>query len=151
VNGRSALRDGKVTGEQGGRVLARTAHMPSRPMATGPRVLKIGGRVRSMPAGGNSGDDAQLTIDIRQAPRNPHAQGTLRLKHGADSFEAVEFGVLQSANQWASIAARVRSRPSNEEHSAIVTIEFADPFVDGGPRTVTVAVDGQPRLTGVLQ
>ena len=33
VNGGIALRDGKVTGEQGGRVLTRTAHMPSRPMS----------------------------------------------------------------------------------------------------------------------
>src|SRR6185295_18366554 len=32
VNGKFALRDGKVTGEQGGRVLARSAHMPSRAM-----------------------------------------------------------------------------------------------------------------------
>src|SRR2546425_11104629 len=34
VNGRVALRDGRVTGEQGGRVLMRSPHMPSRPMTT---------------------------------------------------------------------------------------------------------------------
>lgn len=34
VNGRIALRDGQVTGEQSGRVLTRTTHMPSRAMST---------------------------------------------------------------------------------------------------------------------
>ena len=33
VNGRVALRDGHVTGEQGGRVLLRSPHMPSRAMS----------------------------------------------------------------------------------------------------------------------
>jgi len=32
VNGKLALRDGKATGEHAGRALARTNHMPSRPM-----------------------------------------------------------------------------------------------------------------------
>ena len=34
VNGRIALRDGKVTGEQGGHVLSRAENMPSRRMRT---------------------------------------------------------------------------------------------------------------------
>ncbi len=37
VNGRVALHDGVVTGLQGGRVLLRSVHMPSRPMNTAAR------------------------------------------------------------------------------------------------------------------
>jgi hypothetical protein len=32
-----------------------------------------------------------------------------------------------------------------------VIVEFADPFVAGQPRTVTIVVDGQRLATGVLQ
>src|SRR5712692_3288080 len=51
VNGIVELRDGHVTGDRGGQVVSRTAHMPSRPMNTAtPRRLSlkgtIGGRTR---------------------------------------------------------------------------------------------------------
>ena len=146
VNGRVALRNGKVTGDQGGRVLARTIHMPSRPMTAGPRVLKMDGRLRS-----DGGNEVRLSIDARQSPQDHGADGRLRLTNGAEILEATSVGVLQTADKWASVTARVRSRASGDERSVVVIIESADPFVDGRPKTVTIAVDGQPYLSGVLQ
>jgi N-acyl-D-amino-acid deacylase len=153
VNGRPALRAGKVTGEQGGRMLTRTSHMPSRAMTTGVRALRIDGR--SQPG------DVRVRIDIGQRPSEPRAKGTFRLATNAETLEAAELGVLQIADKWASFTARVRAQPSppvsvgglssREERSTIVIVEFADPFVDGRPRTVTIVVDGQPLVTGVLQ
>jgi N-acyl-D-aspartate/D-glutamate deacylase len=137
VNGRVALRNGKVTGERGGRVLTRTRQMPSRPMTTGARKLSATGR--------------GVAIDISQAAGAPRAKGRLRLTDGSDTLEAVELGVLQTADHWASVSARVRSRASGEERSALVIFEFADPFVDGRPRTVTITLDGRPSVSGVLQ
>jgi hypothetical protein len=37
------------------------------------------------------------------------------------------------------------------DHAATLTVEDADPFVDGRPRTVTIDVDGRTGITGVLQ
>jgi N-acyl-D-amino-acid deacylase len=149
VNGRIALRDGKVTREQGGRVLARDAHMPSRPMSTdlAPRI-RLRGEVRLKP-------DApyRLAIDISQNAKVPRAKGSIRITSAASGeiLEATDLGVLQTTKDWASVTAMVRARPSGEAHAAILIVEQADPFVDGRPRTITIDVDGRPRITGVLQ
>jgi N-acyl-D-amino-acid deacylase len=149
VNGGIALRGGKVTGERRGRVLSRTPHMPSRPMASGPRNLSIAGRIP--PATDGSRGEMRLSIDVRQQPSDSRAKGTLRVTDGTATFEATEWGVLQTADKWASFTARVSTPSSREERSAIVIVEFADPFVAGQPRTVTIVVDGQRLATGVLQ
>jgi hypothetical protein len=151
VNGRVALRDGKVTGEQGGRVLARTGHMPSRPMNTSARVLDIDDRALTDLKRTGTTDEVRLKIDVGQSPWEPRPAGTFRLTDGGSTMEAIEFGVLQTADKWVSLSARVRLRPSGEERSAIVIIEQADPFADGRPRTVTITLDGQPHVSGVLQ
>jgi hypothetical protein len=148
VNGRVALRGGKVTGQRGGQVLLRTPHMPSRAMTKGPRVLELDGRIR--PADGSRGA-VGIAIDVGQAPWDARADGTFRLTDGATTLEASAFGMLQTAEKWASFTARVTATPSGEERSAIVLVELADPFVAGQPRTVTIIVDGQTLATGVLQ
>jgi N-acyl-D-amino-acid deacylase len=149
VNGRAALRDGKVTGERRGQVLSRTPHMPSRPMASGPRSLSLAGRIA--PATDGSRGEMRLSVDIRQRPSDPRAKGTFRVTDGTTTLEATELGVLQTADRWASFTAHVSTLPSRDERSAIVIVEFADPFVAGQPRTVTIVVDGQRLATGVLQ
>jgi hypothetical protein len=75
----------------------------------------------------------------------------LRVTDGTATFEATEWGVLQTTDKWASFTARVSTPSSREDRSAIVIVEFADPFVAGQPRTVTIVVDGQRLATGVLQ
>jgi len=141
VNGHAALGDGRVTGEQGGRVLVRTAHMPSRPMATGARRLSIAGRV----------GEARVAMEVSQTLSAVRAKGTFRLTVGDETFEAAELGVLQTADKWASFSARVRARPSGEERSAVVIVEYADPFEPGHPKTVAITVHGATFLTGPLR
>ena len=125
--------------------------MPSRPMTTGPRVVTIDGRVLTDPKPAGTRDEVRLAIDIGQSPRESRPAGTFRLTDGGSTMESIELGVLQTADKWVSLSARVRLRPSGEERSAIVIIELADPFVDGRPRTVTITLDGQPHVSGVLQ
>jgi len=151
INGRFALRDGKVTGERAGRVLSRTTHMPSRPMTTGVRVLTIDGRVQPDPKTVGSRDEVRLAIDVAQAPRDARPAGTFRLTYGSNTLEVTDVGVIQTAEKWASVTASVRAQPSGERRSVIVIVESADPFVDGRPRTATIIVDGLPLATGVLQ
>ena len=146
VNGRVALRDGAVTGEQAGAVLNRSAHMPSRPMSAGARRVSAVGKV----AGGS--DEVRVAIDVSQAANAARAKGTLRLTtaSASDTMEATELSVLQTTEKWAALTARVRLRPSGEERSAIVIVDRGDP-ASPGVTHVTVAVDGRPRVSGVLQ
>jgi N-acyl-D-aspartate/D-glutamate deacylase len=133
VNGRFALRDGKATGEQGGRVLRRTAHMPSRPMTATARQLTVeGGR-------DFKGAAAQKSRDRR-------ASGGFDFSDGDRRFKSVELGVLQTADKWASITARVRDVTGGDERSALLIVEEADPF-DGGQPTVTISIDGAAATT----
>jgi N-acyl-D-amino-acid deacylase len=146
VNGVVALRDGKPTGERAGRVLARTAHMPSRPMnaATAARRLAVRG---TLP------DGARAAIDVGQAAGALRATGTFRLvdAHGAPVIESTDLGVLQTTNQWASFSAIGRMGPGADRRAFTVIVEQADPFVAGHPRTLTVERAGQPPLSGVLK
>ena len=92
----------------------------------------------------------RLAIDVGQAPWEPRPAGTFRLTAGGSTLEAIALGVLQTAEGWVSLTARVRMRPSGEERSAIIIIHRADPFADG-QTTVTITLDGQPYVNGVLQ
>jgi len=160
VNGRIALRDGKVTGEQGGTVLLRDAHMPSRAMTTAARQLRVNGIVRRAALSGppNAGlkgpryDDGRVTLNVSQAANTPRAKGSIRVTaDNGDVFDAVDIGVLQTTKDWASVTAMLRVNSSGDVRAATIIVEHADPFADGHPRTVTVAIDGRPRIIGVLQ
>lgn len=167
VNGRIALRDGRVTGEQGGRVLQRTAHMPSRAMSTTTmRRLSLRGSVRLDPEAlrlatpklaGVSGErrrdaTSELEIAVSQSGTVSRAKGSFRLTDEASGevFESTDLGILQTADRWVSFTARAREARSRTAHSVLVIVENADPFADGR-RTVFVSIDGQPRASGVLQ
>jgi len=148
VNGRFALRDGKVTGEQAGRVLARTPHMPSRPMTT------TVARQISVPAGTRMTTDAgdmRVSLDLTQTSRAARARGDFTLTDASNAVVTpTELGVLQTTDAWASFTARVLTADGRPERSALVIVEQADPFVDGQPATVTVSIDGTSRIVGRL-
>ena len=149
VNGRIALRDGKVSGEQAGRVLARDAHMPSRPMSTTlSRRLSATGEVP-----GPLSDTLRVAIDVFQTATTPRAKGSIRITNVAsgDVIEATTLGVLQTTKAWASLTGIASVRPSGELRAATIIVEHADPFVDGHPRTIVIDIDGRPRIIGVLQ
>src|SRR5262245_54577353 len=129
VNGRFVLRDAKVTGEQGGRVLARTTHMPSRPMTSNvARQVSL--------------QRPDVSMDLTQTSRARRAIGSFQFRDGTTTVRTEEIGVLQTTDKWASFTARVRDA-AGDERSALVIVEEADPFNEGQP-TVTVVVDGGP-------
>jgi len=133
VNGRFALRDGKVTGEQAGRVLARTAHMPSRPMTTTvARQVSLQG--------------PDVRIDLTQTSSARRARGAIHLRDASMAIQAADIGVLQTMDKWASFTARVRQAMTGDERSALVIVEQADPF-DEGRATVTISFDGGLPIT----
>jgi N-acyl-D-aspartate/D-glutamate deacylase len=152
VNGRLALRDGTVTGEQGGRVLLRDRHMPSRPMnGNAARRLSAAGTLRVTPESTDGHGAARVTIRVTQAPNARRATGSFRLVSGDRTIAATEFGVLQSSRGWATFTARGRSAPSGNDVSLCVVVDDEDPFATARGRVVVITVDGATRVSGVLQ
>src|SRR5262249_9050464 len=127
VNGRLALRDGAPTGEQAGRPLARTAHMPTRPMPPP-------GRARGRVARRATIDRAAIGIDVAQDATANHASGTFRLEDPAAnvSVEMKTFGVLQTAGDWASFTGRATVRRSEPERAIVVIVDGNTVVVDAG-------------------
>jgi len=155
VNGRLALRDGKVTGEQAGRVLTRTAHMPRRAMnINATRVVSISGGVSGAvrPKPYTTSGAMRVSLDLTQTSRAPRATGTLTMTDGASNatMKATQFGVLQTTHNWASFTARVRGLDGGADRAALVIVEREDPFVEGKPATLTISIDGASPITARL-
>jgi hypothetical protein len=146
VNGKLALRDGKVTGTGAGRTLTRMPGTPSRTMTSGAR------RVTLRPSSSKA-----LTLDVRQDAGARTAIGTFRFTDGTrsgtdngfgrtdTSIEMVTLGVLQVTDRWASFTGRGRRLPANEDVALAVVVERTNPAKATGA-TVTVFVDGARRV-----
>jgi hypothetical protein len=141
VNGRVALRDGRPTGERGGRALARSAHMPSRQMGGGGRVAFTG------QVGG-----ARVVLDVRQKPGAREAEGTLRISdpHEMLQAKAVRLGVLQTADGWASVTGRVVLRPLGEDRAVTVIVDRQNPLADDHGAAVIVDIERMATLRGTV-
>jgi hypothetical protein len=147
VNGRIALGDGRPTGEQAGRALTRSSHMPSRPMTTGARRLRLDSAAVT-PARAS----IAVSINLTQAPRAAAAAGTFRMTDPSANIavDMKDFGVLQVAGDWASFTGRAKFGRSGEERSLTVIIDRKDPMADGGG---TIVIDAGPdyRIAGALK
>ncbi len=143
VNGQLALADGQVTGTRAGRALYRQTYMPSRPMSSGTatRHWKVAGLARPITDGAVP---LRVSVDVQQANGTAAASGTITFA-GADNREQMRantLGVLQVAQGWWSVSG-VLSRPATgEERAFTLTMEAADPFIEGRPRTITLTLDG---------
>lgn len=151
VNGAVALADRTPTGRQGGEVLVRSRHMPSR--AHGPiRTRRVA--VSMPPVDRNMA--FWVDFEVSQTGSSPRATGRLngltplmksiRPGEPADearvAYSAVEFGALQVAPDWASVTGRVRVGPTNDERNFVVIVEGNDPVARGA--MVVMSIDGFP-------
>jgi hypothetical protein len=132
VNGRIALRDGVVTGEQGGRVLRRAADMPTRLLRldTARRLSTSGTILMDGPAGPAP---ARLTIDVRQEADARSARGTIRLADPATRLllQSTVLGVLQSSAGWATVSGRARIAGEATELPFTLVADAQNPLGDG--------------------
>ena len=146
VNGVVALANGKVTGAQPGRLLMRTAHMPSRPMnaAAAARRLSLKGTINAT---------VRIDIEVSQAAGAPRARGSFRLQDSSSNtvLEGTELGVLQTTPDWASFTGRLRNRKTGADGLVTVVVERADPSVAGRPPTVHFDIDGVISVSGTLR
>lgn len=139
VNGALALRDGKPTGQQGGRALRRSEHMPTRPMSTGP--AKVAAEAEMVSAEAGSEGSLHASFALSQGAGAHQASGRFRVtgKAGKPVLEATELGMLQTATGWASFTAQVRLA-SGAEEAVTVILDKADPMSHGA---AIVTVDGE--------
>jgi N-acyl-D-aspartate/D-glutamate deacylase len=140
VNGRIALRDGKVTGEKGGHVLSRAENMPSRRMRMqGERSLSVKAK--------------NLTIDLTQTAGGApdKFRGTFRLFDTNTNTEIriAEPGLLQADAKWASFTARARVMPDATDRTVRVIVDGGNPM---NPHTaIHVDVDDGRRFESELK
>lgn len=145
VNGRWALRDGKPTGVQGGGIVLRTRHMPSRPM-TDPR-----GR-RTVSGSGTVSDAAgsyALSFAAAQAPGERFARGTIRLrdrKTGA-TWTADRLGTIQTTTGWTSMTAMLRDASGRARPATLTVDRGAASRAPGGGPVLVLSLDGAGELT----
>jgi N-acyl-D-amino-acid deacylase len=140
VNGRIALRDGKATGDQGGRVQSRAENMPSRPMRTQEaRSLSVKAK--------------DFTIDLTQTTGSgapDKFRGTFRLFDAKTNTEIriAEAGLLQADTKWASFTARARVMPEAADRTVLVIVDSGSPMSPGA--TIEVHLDDGRRFEGGL-
>lgn len=129
VNGKFALRDGKATGQQAGRVLLRTGDLPSRPMKLATA------RSLSVTAKG-------FKAKLDQAA-NGKARGAVRFTdpQTKETFQLAEIGLIQIAGKWASFTARVRSGMG--ERAVLVVVDGGNPLAS--QTTLRVELEGGRR------
>lgn len=125
VNGVVALRDGKPTGQKGGRALRRTPVMPSRPMSphTAARTLSARSELRTP-----EGDRWRLAVDVSQGASDRRARGTMVIRDSRNRAvaEVRELGVLQVWNRWASLTAAAQLATGEWRH-IVAVVEESDP------------------------
>jgi N-acyl-D-amino-acid deacylase len=144
VNGRGALRDGRVTGEQGGRALRRTIHMPSRPMGiAGTRRVSARPGTMTVPDPGARAASYRVELDVRQPAGAHRAEGSFRLVDaGARTvLQSTDLGILQITNRWASFTGRARFAKAGEQRPFTVIVEQSDPRAPERA-SVIVSADG---------
>lgn len=132
VNGKIALGDGAATGVRGGRALMRGPGMPSRPMSTGTRAASAELKPSDVP----------IAIAVTQRADARAATGRLAVgpKSGRASLDATQFGVLQTADGWASISG-VGTFGDGSQRAFVATLDRQE--APRGLVTLTLAIEGE--------
>jgi N-acyl-D-amino-acid deacylase len=143
VNGRTALSEGAPTGEQGGSAIFRDMSMPSRPMNLDhERSISVVGPGRfAFELEDSTYSPVEIEFEVAQSPGSREASGLFRFSApgGGIDFEASQFGILQTADGWASFTGVVRGR--GRERALLVIVDASDSRLNGAT-TVTVEIEG---------
>lgn len=140
VNGRLALKDGKGTGAQGGRPLRRTENMPTRPMVFG--AAEVSGSASVNKGVWDDDPPMQVNFSVSQADKARHATGQFAIvaADGKPYLSVTDFGLLQTADRWASFTAQAQFASGRQE-AVTVILDKADPLAKDSQATITI--DGE--------
>lgn len=131
VNGHLAVKDGLATGEKGGRGLARTANMPSRP---------ANASIAHSVAATGTIDGQRISINVSQPASAQVATGTVSVP-GVGSVSA--YGRLQVTANWASLSF------VSDGRAHVLTLDAADPSSPSAT-VLRLDTDGVRVLSGSL-
>lgn len=129
VNGRLAVKDGKLTGTAAGHTLLRSSFMPMRPESRGTRELRGSGTLSPDSTTASSPAHLQISFRAFQGDADRHARGQLIVQndHGKVITQSNELGLLQVSGRWGSFTTYA--------------------FDEGAWRALTVVVDQENPLT----
>jgi N-acyl-D-amino-acid deacylase len=147
VNGQLTLRDGKLTGKQAGRVILRSANMPTRPMSVNvTRGVSLAGDATAANA------KVRIALNVRQEAGAARAAGPFRLSDPRTgmTIEAARIGLLQTTDKWASFTGRARVLPGGLERSITVIVDSADPLAPAHTASIRVDVEDAYRLVASI-
>jgi N-acyl-D-amino-acid deacylase len=104
VNGRLAVKNGKLTGTAAGRTLLRSAFMPTRPESRGARQLNGGGTLSLTSTAADTPASIRISFQASQQEVDRHAHGHLTVQdaHGAVILHSDSLGLLQVSDGWGS-------------------------------------------------
>jgi N-acyl-D-aspartate/D-glutamate deacylase len=104
VNGRLAVKDGKLTGTAAGHALLRAAFMPMRPESHGTRELSGGGTLKLDSPAENGPARLRISFHIvqRDIDRRAHGRITVQNEHGKAISQINAVGLLQVSGRWGS-------------------------------------------------
>jgi hypothetical protein len=151
VNGQLAVKDGKLTGDAGGRTLLRLPYMPNRPESHGERELRGAGTV-SAPSMTKSGNQAHIYFHLSQGLGARVAQGRLRVvdNGGRVLLQTDTFGLLQSSDHWASFTGYAHALTQDARKAFAVVVDQADSDRPGTTK-VYLLENGVAVYQGTLQ
>lgn len=145
VNGYLALRDGTPTGTQGGKLLYRSLHMPTRPMIAGAPAHVL---LRSAKLLGSDGASFSLDFDLLQTPHHATTgRLTVRDSQGRVVLTSNAFGRIQRTRGWLSVTAVGRDH-ALRVRSLSITLDAADEPPSTGTATILLDSDVLGVLTG---
>jgi N-acyl-D-aspartate/D-glutamate deacylase len=131
VNGRLAVKDGKLTGTAAGRTLLRSAFMPLRPESRGTRrltgagTLKLASTSRNAPAGMR----ISFLVSQRDGERHAHGRLTVQSADGRVVSQREVFGLLQVSEGWGSFTTYAFGKAGGE--ALTVVMDQANPLTPG--------------------
>ncbi len=159
VNGVVEVNDGKHTGAKAGVVLARSGHMPTRPVRSAENreasargkfaVEAAGSAAAAKPARG-----VKIEFRITQAAGNSASVGRFRLVDPDRDIrlDTKNLGILQTIPEgWASFTGWGQIRPGGPQSAFTVILDASDPRAPD-PHTPRIIVDipGVYNVTGTL-
>jgi hypothetical protein len=131
VNGRLAVRDGKLAGIAAGHTLLRSAFMPMRPESRGARRLMGGGTLRLTSTMKNFPERLRISFRTSQRDIDRHAHGRLTIRNGDGTLisQSDVTGLLQVAEGWGSFTTHVVE--GEVGRALTVVVDAANPLTPG--------------------
>jgi hypothetical protein len=141
INGRLAVKDGKLTGTAAGHTLLRSGFMPMRPESHGARELTGAGALKLTTTTAHASEHLRVSFHAlqRDADRHAHGQLTVQDDHGRVLSQSDTLGLLQVAGRWGSFTTYAFAKGVGR--ALTVVIDRADPLSPGVPKLYLVEDD----------